>query len=465
MNIKLKKEKQEEMNYSPSVQWSYGVGGFLTNFTTTALGVRLLFFYENVILFNVVLYGVIMMINGVWNMINDPLMGFLSDRTYKFQKRWGRRFPWFLPSALLAGIFYLLHFLVPFQDTTGLFFWLLFVAMGFELTYTTWNTNYVALFPEKFRSRRERTKVAGINTITGQLGVAMGMLLPPLLISYYDPTSYILTAIIILIINTICTIFMIPGVKEDDELRELQIQRREVEAEVSFFESLKYVIKQKNLALYLFAHLAHQVLTFLMLASFTYWSAYVVNTDDPSTVELLLAASFLLGGIISVPLWIKISRKLGNRKGLIYGMFITSLIFIPMMFISDLLLTIINVLFLGVGIGAFWTLMYPAFSDVLDENVLLTKRRREGTYNGVRMFFGRFAAVLSGLLIPMIHVLTNYQEGALTQPPAAVFGIRITMALIPMLFYLISSILLWKFYDLTKEKVNENTRLIKEKGF
>jgi len=156
---------------------------------------------------------------------------------------------------------------------------------------------------------------------------------------------------------------------------------------------------------------------------------------------------------------------LGNRKGLIYGMFITSLIFIPMLFISNLLLTIINVIFLGFGIGAFWTLMYPAFSDVLDENVLLTRRRREGTYNGIRMFFGRFAAVLTGILIPLIHVLTNYQEGALTQPPLAVFGIRITMVLIPMVFYLISSILLWRFYDLTQQKVKENIVLIEQEGF
>lgn len=406
-----------------------------------------------------------MMINGVWNMVNDPLMGYLSDRTYQFQKKWGRRFPWFIPSALLVGVFYLLYYFVPFHNTIEMFVWLLIIALGFEFTYTTWNTNYVALYPEKFRTEKERTKVAGINTITGQLGVAAGMLLPPLLISYYDPSSYIVAALVIMIINTIIAIAMIPGMKEDKELRELQIQRREKEAEGSFLESLKYVVKQRNLSAYLFAHLAHQVLTFLMLASFTYWSAFVVEADNPASVEIILAASFLVGGVSSVPLWVKMGRKLGNRKGLMYGMFVASLFFIPMLFISNLLLTIINVILLGIGIGAMWTLMYPTFSDVLDENVLLTKRRREATYNGVRMFIGRFASVLSGFIIPVIHILTNYQEGAQTQPPSAVFGIRIIMVLIPMVFYLIASIILWRFYDLTREKVIENKQKLMEEGF
>jgi Na+/melibiose symporter-like transporter len=464
MNNMGDEDKKKEFRYSSKIHWSYGVGGFLTNFTTTALGVRLLFFYENVLLFNILLYGVIMIINGLWNMVNDPLMGYLSDRTYKFQERWGRRFPWFLPTALLVGIFYLLYYFVPFQDTMGMFFWLLIIALGFELTYSTWNTNYLALYPEKFRSEKERTKVAGINTISGQLGVATGMLLPPMIISYYDPNSYILAAIVVMIINTIIALTMIPGMKEDRELRQQQVERRERETEGSFIESLKYVTKQKNLSVYLFAHLAHQVLTFLMLASFTYWSAYVVEADDPATVEIILAASFLVGGVSSVPLWVKMGRKLGNRKGLMYGMFIATLFFIPMLFISNLVLTIINVILLGMGIGAMWTLMYPTFSDVLDENVLITNRRREGIYNGVRMFIGRSAAVLSGFIIPVIHILTNYQEGSQVQPASAVFGIRIIMIVIPMVFYLLASIVLWRFYDLTKERVINNREKLIEKG-
>jgi Na+/melibiose symporter-like transporter len=463
---KNSKTEEEKFAYSSGVHWSYGIGGFLTNFTTTALGVRLTYFYINEIGLAVILYGIANILLGFWNMINDPLMGYLSDGKYNFQKKWGRRFPWFVPTAIGCGVFYMLIFLVPFNAMIGMFIWLIIMSFSYELTYTTWNANYIALYPEKFRSEKERTKVAGINTATGQLGVAFGILLPPLLITEGQLDSYIITAVIIMLINIVFAILMIPGMREGKELRSKKIELQETEHNIkNFFESLKYVAKQKNLGIYLFAYLAHQVLTFLMLAMLPFWTNYLVDSIDASTAELILAAAFLLGGLISVPFWMKIGRKYGNRKGLFYGMFATSLFFIPMMFISNLIVTAITILILGFGIGAMWTLMYPGFSDVLDENVLITEQRREGTYNGVRMFIGRFGSVLQGMAITLVFTFTGFVEGSPTQTPLAIFGIRILMALIPMLFYFVASIMIWKFSDLSKEKVSKIKEELNIKGF
>jgi Na+/melibiose symporter-like transporter len=44
-------------------------------------------------------------------------------------------------------------------------------------------------------------------------------------------------------------------------------------------------------------------------------------------------------------------------------------------------------------------------------------------------------------------------------------GIRILMAGIPMVFYLMAFIVMWKFYELTSEKVVENQKILKERGF
>ena len=465
-NKEIKKVNEEELKYSSRTHWSYGIGGFLTNFTTTALGVRLAYFYINEIGLTVILFGLANVLLGFWNMINDPIMGYLSDGKYDFQKKWGRRFPWFVPSAIGCGVFYMLTFLVPIQAILGIFIWLIIMTFSYELTYTTWNTNYIALYPEKFRSEKERIKVGGINTVMGQFGVAFGILLPPILITRGEIGTYFTTAFIIMFINILFALLMIPGMREGEELKTRKTELEETEHNFkSFLESLKYVVKQKNLAVYLFAHLAHQVLTFLMLAMLPFWTGYIVNFSDPGTAELILAAAFLLGGLISVPFWMKIGRKFGNRKGLLYGMFATSLFFIPMMFISDLLITAITILVLGFGIGAFWTLMYPAFSDVLDENVHLTGKRREGTYNGVRMFIGRFGSVLQGLAITIVFILTGYVAKAAEQTPLALFGIRTLMSLIPMIFYFTASILLWKFSDLNKEKVKKIKHELNLKGF
>jgi Na+/melibiose symporter-like transporter len=464
-NEKRKNNSSVEMKYSSTTHWSYGIGGFFTNFILVAMGVRLIFFYENILLLNIILIGIALTILGFWNMINNPLMGYLSDKRYRFTKKWGRRFPWFVVSAISCCFSYLLIFTVPFHDTWGMFFWLLIITCIFELLYSIWNTNYIALFPEKFRNEKERTKVGGINTIAGQFGVALGILIPPFLIKSNEIKTYIYASIVVMLICLANALLMIPGMREDKELRSTDFKLNEVQKRDSFLHSMKYIVKQKNLSVFLYVYLAHQVLTFLMLASLPFWTVYIVKSNNPTGVETILASTFLVSGLISVPFWIKIGRKYGNRKGFIYGTFATSLCFIPLLFFSDLLLIIITIGFLGFGIGSLWTLMFPCFSDVIDENVLITNKRQEGIYNGIRLFVGRFATVIQAISFMIVHTLTNYQPGAETQAPLALFGIRVIMALIPMLFYFTGFLVMWKFYDLTPDKVTNNQILLKEKGF
>ncbi|MBD3255030.1 MAG: MFS transporter [Candidatus Lokiarchaeota archaeon] len=453
----------EKFKYSSKTHWSYGLGGFFTNFMYAAMTVRIIFFYENILLLDIVLIGIAFVIFGFWNAINDPLVGYFSDKKYRFTEKWGRRFPWFVVSAFPCCILYLLVFTVPFQSTWGMFFWLILTISAFELTYSMWNTNYIALFPDKFRSDKERTKVAGVNTITGQFGIALGILIPPLLITSDDLNSYIFAAFIIMVISLFNVALMIPGMKEDEDLIRIELKLVE-EEKASFLQSLKNGLKQKNLVAYLYVYLAHQVLTVMLLASFPFWTVYIVDTDNPTGVETILAATFLIGGLLSVPLWVKIGRKAGNRRGFMYGMLATSIFFIPLLFVSNILLTLIAIALLGISIGAIWTLMYPGFSDVIDENILLTNKRQEGMYNGVRMFVGRLGFVIQAISFVIVHQMTNYQPGAATQPAEALWGIRVLMALIPMLFYFSGFIVMWKFYDLTPDKVVANKNLLKERG-
>ncbi|MBD3196365.1 MAG: MFS transporter [Candidatus Lokiarchaeota archaeon] len=454
----------EDMKYSLGTHISYGLGGFLTNFMYAAMTVRIIFFYENILLLDIVLIGIAFVIFGFWNAINDPLMGYFSDKKTKFTARWGRRLPWFLASAIPCCIFYLLIFTVPFNDTLGMFLWLVIIICAFELAYSTWCTNYIALFPEKFRSYKERTKVGGINTITGQFGIALGILIPPLLIISDNYESYVTAALAVSIISIIIAFLMIPGMREDEELRSIELKLAEQEKE-SFITNFKLAIRQKNLVIFLFAFLAHQVLTFMMLASLPFWTVYIVETDDPTGTETILAAVFLVGGLLSVPFWIKIGRKFGNRKAFMYGTLLTTIFFTPFLIVSDLLFTIITVALLGVGISAIWTLLYPCFSDVVDESILESNKRQEGMYNGIRMFIGRMGYVIQAVSFVIVHEMTRYQPGADTQGPLALWGIRVLMALIPMVFNFAAFVALWKFYDLTPEKMNKIQETLKVRGF
>jgi GPH family glycoside/pentoside/hexuronide:cation symporter len=255
--------------------------------------------------------------------------------------------------------------------------------------------------------------------------------------------------------------------KEDKELIDRQLRiLEEVKEKISFWKTLNYAMKNKNFIAYAIAYMGHQVMAMMMLASLPYWNKYIIGSSDPE-IETVLAAGFLIAVLISVPLWSYIGRKYGNKKAFMMGTLLSTFLFIPMFFISDLILSTIFIALIGIGIGAIWVLMYPCFSDVIDDIVIQTEKRQEGAYTGLRTFFGRFPIVFQAIAFAIVHPLTGYRAGAPPGPTSqtllAQFGIRLLMVGIPMVFYFLGFIIIWKVYNLDKETVLKNTEFLKQK--
>jgi len=218
-----------------------------------------------------------------------------------------------------------------------------------------------------------------------------------------------------------------------------------------------------NLLTFLLCYSCSQMVLFmLMLGSIPYWVQYILKRE--ANVEIFISGAFLLGSIISVPIWVKLGRKMGNRKVYIIGSGVSAILFVPMMFISTIGATIIGTIFLGIALGALWTLMYPCFSDVIDEIVVKTGARKEGIYTGIRTFFGRFSNIIGAIVIAGVHIATGFVADAPSQTPLAEFGVRVIMALVPMCFYIASCILMWKVYDLTPVRLQKIQNLLKEQN-
>ena len=139
------------------------------------------------------------------------------------------------------------------------------------------------------------------------------------------------------------------------------------------------------------------------------------------------------------------------------GMFV-----FPMIFIEDYLLVIIAVFIWGIAQGGYWTMIFPVFSDVIDESVVLNEKREEGTYIGIQQFFGRLGLIIQVMSFAIVHELTGFVEGADTQTDLAKWGIHVHLALIPMICILLGALVFWKWYDLRPERVDANQLKIKQ---
>src|SRR5689334_10915052 len=89
---------------------AYGVGDMVVGIRETAIQFYLLPFYTDVVVLAPWLAGLGKMLGLVWDGINDPVTGHLSDRTLT---RLGRRRPFLLAAALPMGITFALLWTPP----------------------------------------------------------------------------------------------------------------------------------------------------------------------------------------------------------------------------------------------------------------------------------------------------------------------------------------------------------------
>ncbi len=446
-----------EYGSSTKTHTSYALGSFFNDFIATALSMWVFKFYETEVFLPILLITIAVVIYGIWNMVNDPIAGHISDRNIQFMKTRGKRFTWFIITAIPCSLVFVFIFTPPASTELIIFLWVLAFLCLFDTLFSFMTISWQAIFPDKFRSQKERTKVAGLQILFSLVGLTIGMIIPLLIITTGPPGtnigSYFITALIITIICIITVFLMIPGMREDKEMIERTFRFEKKEDREPYLKILKFAIKQKNFMAYLFAYLAQTTVMALLLASIPYWAQYITGITPMEEIILLLV--FLLASVTSAPVWIKVARKYGNRIGYMCGTGGTALFLIIAMFFTSFYGIMIYMVLIGISMGATWTLIYPCFSDVIDEIVVKTGKRDEGVYYGFRTFFGRLAIVIQALTFGIIHPLTRFNPEATTQSNLAQWGILVGMFAVPAFFYFIGFLCMWRIYDLKPKKVQD----------
>lgn len=458
---------ENEKFHSKWIMGSYGMGAAINQFFRMAFITFGFYFYEAEIGLNVWLTGLGYVIFAVWNAVNDPLIGYLTNRPFKFTKKWGRRFPWVLIGGIPWIFTYFLVFIPPNVDPQGgawiLFAWLVVTTCLFDTFTSIWWVNWYALFPDKFRSAKERRTASGVITPVGIIGITLGGIIPPLFITYGVPSSFIIQAGVVSIIGFLMLMIGIPGARDDPESVERYLQSfgEDKAPKESFFKRMFISLHQKSFLAFLLIYVSFQVLTFSVQASIPYLVRFVLKKEARD--QLLLQIGFLIGALIAIPFWIKFAHKNNNnRRVYIIAAFFLAFASIPLTFIVDYYIIFVLFIIWGAGLGGFWALNRIILSDAVDEAVLETKKREEGIYTGIMMFFNRLGLLIQVIIFVIVHSLTGFVEGAATQSDSALWGIRLHLGLIPMTVLLIGTLIFWKMYDLTPSRMDDIEYKIKE---
>ena len=452
---------------SNAVISSYGIGYLLMEIWNVMFGAYVFFFYETEVGLYVWLLVLGYVIYALWNSFNDPLIGYIFDRPNFMWKRWGKRFPIIIGAAIP---WFLSMYMIltppdvdPVEGAMFIFAWMIFATCLFDSFYSMFQNNHYSLFPDKFRLDSDRRKAGGVGLVLGVIGTTFGGLIPPMFISYGDKSSYSIMALFMVVIAAVFLVLMIPGIRETEDMKTRYVMTDMHKETEGFFKSMKKVVKQKNFMTLVFITFIGDVAFACITASIHYIVKYSLQED--ASFSIYLFAAFLLGAVLSTPIFLKLIEKMNdNRKMHIIGIILLIGFLFFLGFYWDFYSLMIGVVLLGVGQAAFKVARFPCLADTLDEATGETGVHQESVYMGVQTFFMRFSLIAQALIFAVVHVVTGFDPIRGTQTDLALIGIRLQSAIIPAFVVILGFLIFLKYYDLTPEKTAINKQKLKELG-
>jgi len=457
------KEQFEEVQASSKKMASWACGTIIGFYLEIAYATFIFFFYEVEVGLPVIYVGLALVIFAIWNAINDPLIGYLTDRPFKWSEKRGFRFPWIMIGVFPTLICYLILYTPPVgADDITLFFYLLFTLCLFDLVFSLFYVHYYGSFTMQFRTDEERRKAGAYSSFIPSIGALGVSIIPPIFIVFGDRESYALAALLVVIVLAIFAIISIPGVRETQEITTIYIQAYKSAEKVSFFGTLRTALKNKNFRAYTFGLLLVETCWIMGVASELYVFKHILGV--PYSYALISILTGFLAFAVAVPFWFWVAKKIGHAKAYKLGTLLFGLTQIPYIFVNTFIEYVIFYTIAGVGWSAVSVISFAIFADVSDEVALSMEKRLESTLTGIRVFVMRLSVIITAIVIVSVHIMTGYNPDATAQTPLATWGIRLHFAVIPALVVFVAFIVLIKWYDLEGEKKEKLFAALESKG-
>ena len=131
--------------------------------------IHLTIFYSDVVLIPLGFIALVKAVARAFDAITDPLMGWLTDHT---RSRWGRRRPWMVVGAPLAGLAFLMLFSPPVTlSPTSAVWWLAVSYTLYYLFHTIYEIPHGGLGPEMLVGSVGRLALPGLDAHLGDLRI------------------------------------------------------------------------------------------------------------------------------------------------------------------------------------------------------------------------------------------------------------------------------------------------------
>ena len=384
----------------------------------------------------------------IFDIITDPIVGYLSDRTHS---RWGRRVPWMVIGALILSGGIIGLFGVP--QSLSLLGTIIWVGGFFALAtvgFTMVAIPYGATAGEMTQDPKERSTMMGFRMAFASVGILLGGAVIPQLAGgtrdgHFIAAIYVAPIIILSIWGSLWSTRTAPRI--------LSPSAR------GFMSTWLLVFKNKPFVILVCLYGIMTLAIALITAGLPFAAIYLIFDSgnsllSPASSALgilsLLFACFVFGSILSQAFWVWMSARLGKVSALIFGLVIYIILLIAI-FVNlpsvDIMLMAILFVVAGMTNGAYQQIPWAIYPDLMDITRSESGDAIEGAFSAIWLFGQKVANAIAPLILSLILALFGWREsgeGFTDQVPEALRALQNSITILPA--FILALAILGLFY-------------------
>lgn len=442
----------------------FGSGDLAQNLIFQVTCMYLLFFYTDIYGLNEVDVSVMFLVGNVANVIWDPIVGALIDKS---NPKLGKYRSYLVYVGIPLSGFAILCFYDGFAPSL-VYAYVTYIAM--TLLYTFINVPYGALNSALTRDTNEITILTSVRMFLancGGLAVGSGL---PLLIAFFtdeqaeglpkDPKAWFITMSIYGVIGLLLLFFCFSQCKE-----RVVMDAKESEN-----------VKVSDLVVEFVRNRPLRVIAFFFITAFAMMSignaagAYFVNSNLHGTPEQL---SLFMGlgsapAFIFMPLVPAIKRAIGKRN-MFYAFLTIAIIGMAALYIvakmenPNMTLIYIAQFIKSTGVIVATGYMWALVPEVISYGEYTSGKRIAGIVNALTGLFFKAGMTLGSVVAPAVLAYVAYNKETVEQTPIAQEGILWLVCVIPAILLAVAMIIISQ-YELTDKKIDEINKAIEERS-
>jgi GPH family glycoside/pentoside/hexuronide:cation symporter len=359
--------------------------------------------------------------------IDNPIYGFLSDRT---RSRWGRRRPWLVIGTPLLILGFIAFYNLPaFLAGKSIFAYCMLFYIFTGTLDSVINANYGALFPELFPTDELRARTNALRQAFQLVAMIISIALTPMVT---EKIGYGLTAILYGILGGAVILYMSFTCRERDPEPD--------EAKPALWQAIKDLLTNAKFWIAGLSNAFYSAAMSLVLASVAFYVEYALGLSSGQSTFLL--AAVLLIAIACVAVWAFFVKKYTLMPVWRASLAVLAVAFIPLYFANSLITAVIFSALIGFGFAGVITTMDLIGARIMDEDTQKHHLRREGIIVNALGFMNRLNGLFTAAAYFLVSKIYLFESGDNPGPhPDA--AARFLMTIVPPVLMLISFAFSW----------------------